>query len=222
MGFKPPPAILQRIMRMRSVKYTDDGGVKLWGIPAGFFMMYAEVYLQRLMEKQLGAKKASSLLYGYGSLQSGQGFKMISKRFGYAKTIPDKVNLLKFNTGQAEVAGRGKYKWLKIDFDKEIFISKGTSTTAKEYKRFFGTQKQPIDHYMRGGANAYVELTTGKKCFTAETMCIATGDKYCEFVTRPIEKWDKKDPLFKKQAIDNVPDIKKLGAKIEPYLVLYD
>lgn len=221
MGFRPPPAILQKVMRLRAMKYTDNGGINLWGVPAGFFMMYAEVYLQRLMEKQIGMKKASSLLYAYGALQSGQGFKVISERFGYAKTIPDKVKLLKFNSGQSEMVGRGKYEWIKLDFEDEVFIAKGISTTAKEYKRFFGMQKEPIDHYMRGGANAYVELVTGKKCFTAETRCIAKGDKHCEFMTKPIGKWDKKDPLFMSQAIEEMPDIKKLGAKIEPYLVLY-
>jgi predicted hydrocarbon binding protein len=221
-AFKPPPAIIQRVLRFKSMKYTDGGGIKLWGIPAEFFMMYAEVYLQRLIEKEFGVKKASSLIYAKGSLQAGQGFKMISERFGYAKTIPDKKKLLEFNIGQTAMVGMGKSEWIKMDFENEVFVFKCNSTTAREYKRFFGTQKQSVDHFLRGGVNAYVEQALKKKTFTVETKCIAMGDKCCEFIIKPIDKWNKNDPLFKEQAIDKIPSIKEVGAKIEPYLVLYE
>ena len=219
MAFKPPPAILQRVLRFKAMKHESNGGITLWGIPSVLSMLYPLVYLQRLLEKQLGPKEAASILYAQASFQSQQGFRMVSERFGYAKSLPDKKKLLEFNAGQGEMIGRGKFEWKLMDFDKGMFISTGFSTTAVEYKRFFGMQKNPVDHYMRGAINGYVETVLGKKTFTAEKRCIAKGNKFCEFVTKPVEKW-KGDPLFKEQGVSRYPDMKQLGSKIEPYLAL--
>jgi predicted hydrocarbon binding protein len=219
MAFKPPPAILQRVLRFKAMKYESNGGITLWGIPSVLSMHYALVYLQRLLEDKSGLKKASSFFYAQGALQARQGFRMISKRFGYAKSIPDKANLLRFNAGQAEMVGRGEYEWKAMDFDKGSFVITGHSTTADEYKRFFGTQSHSVDHFMRGAINSYIEESLGKKCFTAESKCLAMGHKYCEFITKPLKNW-KGDSLFKEQAIEDMPTIEQMGSKILPYLSL--
>lgn len=220
MPFRPPPAILQRVLRFKALEYKE-GKLLLWSIPGILSPVYSNVFFQRLMEKKLGLKKTQSIFYAVGNFHSIQTFQMVSKRFGYAQTIPDKQRLLIFEAGQAEMAGLGPWGWMRIDLENNYFVAKGTSTFAEEYKRFFGVQPNPVDHIMRGHVNAFAQQVTDKKLFSVETRCIASGQPYCEIVTKPIEKWDKNDPLFKSQATEEMPsNIKELGAKIEPYLLL--
>ncbi len=217
MVFKPPPAILQRVMKFKAMQHKD-GKFLLWGIPSIISEMYTFVYLQRLLENELGNKKAASILYSMGYLQAENGIRMVSDRFGYAKTIKDKRKLMEFNTGQCEMVGMGSVKCIMTDFKNEIFIIRGESTVAHEYKRFFGIQKNQVDHILRGAIGALVDLLINKKCLCVETKCLATGKQYCEFLVKPLDKWDNKDPLFKSQQIERVKNMKELGAKIEPYL----
>lgn len=219
-AFRPPPAILQRVLAFKALQHKE-GKVLLWGIPGVLSPVYSNVFLQRLMEKELGIKKTQSIFYILGNFHSRQTFKMISERFGYAQSIPDKKKLMIFQAGQAEMAGLGPWEWIRIDLDNVFFVAKGSSAFAEEYKRFFGVQNNPVDYIMRGHVNAFAETATNKKLFSVETRCIASGQPYCEIVTKPIEKWDKNDPLFKSQLVEDLPsDIKKLGAKIQPYLAL--
>jgi hypothetical protein len=220
MAFKAPPSILQRVLRFKAIKHEQGGRLTLWGIPANLWPSYSMVYLQRLMEKDLGSRKTSSILYAMGKFQSIQTFRMVSKRFGYAKTIPDKAKLLKFNTGQAEMGGLGTGEWVRLDFEKGIFILRGRSTFAEEYKRFFGIQSHHVDYFIRGCLEAYIDaVSENKKMFCIETSCIATGKNYCEYIVR--EKGDfKRDEIAGQEVDELTTDIRKLGAKIEPYIAL--
>ncbi|MCD6590870.1 MAG: hypothetical protein J7K72_02765 [Candidatus Aenigmarchaeota archaeon] len=47
----------------------------------------------------MGFQKTASILYNLGYFQAKEGMKMISERFGYAKTIPDKKKLNPLKTG---------------------------------------------------------------------------------------------------------------------------
>ena len=220
MAFKKPPEILQRVLRFRAIKHEKEGKLTLWGIPAHLRPNYSDVFLQSLMEKRLGSKETSSIIYAMGKFQSIQTFKMVSERFGYAKSIQDKAKLLRFNTGQAELAGLGSGEWIRLDFKNNIYILKGKSTFASEYRRFFGNQKSPVDYFIRGCLAAYIETAIGKKnMFCIETSCIASGSGYCEYIVRETKSFTKKE--LDGQDISEIPsDIKKLGAKIEPYLAL--
>ncbi|MFH1249201.1 MAG: V4R domain-containing protein [archaeon] len=218
MFFNEPSPLLQRVIRLKAIKHKD-GKLTLWNIPGLLSALYVTVYQQRLMEK-LHAKEAANILYNLGRFQAIQGFRMTAKHFGYAKSIESKRRLLEFNTGQSEIVGTGKYKWIKMDFEKNLFLVVGKSTLAEEYKRFFGIQKMPVDHFMRGQGAGYIEELTGKKMLCVETKCIAMGHEYCEFVIKQFGEWDKKDRLVKEQIFTQLPDMKNLGAKMEPYLSL--
>jgi len=219
MAFKPPPAILQRVMRFKSIQHKN-GKLLLWNIPAILIPAYSFIFLQRLMENDVGRRKASSVLYALGKFQSIQTFKMVSERFGYAKTINDKRKLLEFNTGQSEVAGLGTGKWIRIDLKNKVFILRGRSTIAEEYRRFFGLQKLPVDYFIRGCLAAYAEaVSEAENLFCIETSCISMGKKHCEFVIKEKTSFDKNEVAS--QDIDTLPsDIRMLGSKIEPYLAL--
>jgi len=220
MAFKPPPAIVQRMLRFKALKHEEGGKLSLWGVPATLFPIYSMVYLQRILENEFGYKKASSIIYAMGKFVSYQTFRMVSERFGYAKTMQDRAKLLEFNSGQSDMAGLGSFEWKKLDVEKDFYLIRGKTTLSEEYKRFFGIQKGPVDHFMRGCMEAYVETASGKHgMFCIETSCVAAGKNYCEFLTKKKSAFSKKE--LADQEIEELPtDIKKLGAKIEPYLSL--
>ena len=62
------------------------------------------------------------VMYSMGKFQSHQGFKMIAERFGYAKSLPDKLKLLEFNLGQSDMIGLVKASVVRADFKKKHFM----------------------------------------------------------------------------------------------------
>ena len=101
MAFKPPPAILQRVLRFKALKHEQGGKLSLWGTPGVLNTNITESYLQRLIEKVYGEKECMSIFYTLGVFQGRDAFRMISQRFGYAKTIPDKKKLLELSQRNA-------------------------------------------------------------------------------------------------------------------------
>jgi predicted hydrocarbon binding protein len=212
-----PPKILEKAIRFNAMQWKD-GKFLLWNVPGMLSQLYVVAYQQRLMENQFGPKKTASILYNAGELQGQQGTKIITEKFGYAKTIMDKRKLFEFNVGQGEIVGMGAFKVAIFDTDKNIFIITGDSTLAIEYSKFFGQQKEPIDHFLRGVMAGLMEVLIDKKMFCYETKCIAKGNTICEFIIKPMEMINKEDPTIREQLIEELPDMKGLGAKKEPYL----
>jgi predicted hydrocarbon binding protein len=218
MAFKPPPAILQKVMKFKAIQH-NEGKVLLWGIPCFISELYIFIYLQRLLENELGQKKAASMLYSLGQLQAEEGTRMITERFGYAKSIQDKRKLIEFNLGQGEMVGAGRSEIVRLDFDEEVMVIRCDSPIAGEYKRFFGPQKKPVDHFIRGMLDGMGGLVTSKERLCVEAQCIASGKQYCEFIIKPLERWDKNDPVFKAQSVSREKTMKELGASREPYII---
>ena len=216
MVFKKPPLILQKVLKFKAFKHKD-GKFFLFDVPGILVPLYNKIYEQRLLETKFGVKKAASILYASGYLQGKQGFRMTAERFGYAKTLPNKKELLDFTTGQGDLIGLGSFKWVRVDFKNNIFVMRGKSALAMEFKKFFGLQKKPLDHCVRCESAAFIEEITKQKMLSVETSCISMGKPYCEFVVKPIKNWDKKD--IKDQTIDVMPTLDQLGAKIKPYLM---
>lgn len=216
--FKVPSALLMRTLAFKAIQHKD-GKVTLWSIPATINPNYAFVYAQKLLESEIGRKKMIDFLYTLGKFQGRQAFRMISERFGYAQTLADKKKLLEFEVSQGIVAGHGQWRWKMLNFEKKIFIGEGVSPYADEFRKFFGKQKDAVDHFMRGEACAFIEQVVDEPMFCVETRCIAQGSKFCELMIKPAAAW-KGDKNFQSQKADIMPDMKALGAKLEPYIAL--
>jgi hypothetical protein len=214
MAFKPPPEILQRVMRMKAIK-IENGQFSLWGIPGTINTFFSVAYFQRLLEDRIGLPQAHNIFYSMGYLQAENGTEMVMKRFGYADSIPDRKKLMEFNSGQAEMTGLGQIEFVREDFKNNIFILKVSSGFAREYKRVFGMQKYCVDAYLRGSIDGGISPVVGTEMFTVETQCIVQGKPYCEFLMKPLKSWEKSDKFFKAQYVKREKTLKELGAKIE-------
>ena len=120
-------------------------------------------------------------------------------------------------TSQSEFAGHGKFKWVKMDFKKEVFIITGASSMAKDYKNYFGQQKNPIDHFLRGIVNSIIETIIPKRFLTIETSCVAMNKRNCILVTKPFGEWNTKDSLIATQIPNKLYLMKDIGSKKEPF-----
>ena len=196
MASKAAPAILQKTLTKQHLNFKD-GRVYLWGNPCFIDPVLIQVYYSRLIQKKCGEKEANRIRYYTAKLQALAGNKITNKRFGYAKTISDKKKLFLFNCGQAELLGLGKFEWIRLDFDKELFVCNTISPFAEAYKNFYGIQNQAVDLWLMGSWAGALEYILGKKMFTVESSCIAKGDKYCQFISRPIKRWEKNDSLYR-------------------------
>ncbi len=215
MAFRAPPRMLRKVLGFKSMVHKD-GKFYLWGVPCSIVPLFSFSYIQKLLEKKYGKKDAATVMYSLGVLQTKVGYDLISDRFGYAKTYRNKVELLKFITEQAAIVGNGLYKWIRIDLKNKIFIVRSVCPHGEHYKKLFRLQKEPTDHFIRGECATMVKKAFNiKNSFCIENRCVAKGDKYCEFVVKPIENFDAKDPFIKKQLIDRVLTLEECGAKVK-------
>ncbi len=220
MAFRAPPKILQRVMKFKAIKH-DRGKFLIWGNPAFIDPIYIQLYYHKLVEKSCKSE-ANRIRYHVAKFQAEIGTRIINERFGYAKTLKEKQSLTIFNQGQTEVLGLGSFNIIRMDFKNNIFMYKGVSPFAEEYKRFFGLQKKPVDYWLMGMWAGAFEVITGKKMLCLETKCVASGASSCEFVVKPVESWSKSDANFKSNSflVKDEPGFKGLGSKFTPYLGL--
>lgn len=210
--------IIERVIRFKEFKH-DRGKFLVFGIPGNMSANYVNIFLWRLLEKKFGKKKTMEVLYNVGKFQALQGINIFNKRFGFAKKITNKKKLLEFGLKNFAFVGAGTFEIKRADIENLFFIITGKSNFAEEYKRFFGPQKAHYDDAMRGAFAGTVEAIFGKKVFCVKTRCISQGKPACEFVIKPLEKWNKNDPVFKEQYVHKLHNIEDLGAKINPYLL---
>lgn len=183
-------ALLEKVIRFKSIQHKD-GKLLLWGIPGTLSPLYTSTFFLGLINSQLGKEQTAELFFNLGYYQGKETFKIISQKFGFAKTFNDQKKLLEFNTQQAPVVGNGIYKWVRMDFESKHFIVVGNSPFAEEYKKMFGISNSPIDYFMAGQITGYAESVVGDKLMCVETKCIANGKQNCEFVVKPINEIKK-------------------------------
>ena len=214
MTFTPPPAILQKVLGFKEFEHKN-GKLMIHGL-GGSFMPYAStIFFLKLLEEKFGKDNTANIFYTIGKLQGSQTFELVTQKFGMIKTLRDKIKLLKFNAGQSDVAGNGHFEWVRLDFKKNIYIGKGTSPYAQEYKKLFGIQKKGIDFFMVGQVAGIIEEVTKIKMQAFETSCIATGKKFCEAIVFP-KKSIAKYRFHKNFRNFKEYNLKKLNPKIDP------
>lgn len=220
MAVKTTPGILEKTKRFKEIRH-EGGKFLIWGNPAFIDPIYLQLYYHKLVENACG-NDANRIRYYVAKTQAIIGSRIISERFGYAKTIPDKKRLMDFLRGQTDILGLGHFENVRVDFKNNLFIYKTRSPYAEEYKRFFGFQKHPVDYWLMGMWAGAFENLINRKMLCLEINCIAAKSHWCEFVIKPVESWDKKSPEFKhnKFLLKETKTLEELGAKIPPYLGL--
>lgn len=175
----------------------ENGMVLLWGFPCLISPVIGVLVHNRIAEQLNGPESLRKMNYFAEKFQANMGVRITGEKFGFAKTYQNKKDLLMFSSSQSELLGYGKQEWVKTDFDNGFFILKMDSSYAKVYKETMGLSKSPVCHWNAGAWSGVLDYILGKPTACIENSCIAQGKPSCEFIIKPVDKWDKKDPLVK-------------------------
>lgn len=108
-------------------------------------------------------------------------------------TIDEQV---KWGENVFTLAGFGKMRVKNWNVNEKTMIYNVLDSTMA---KFYGNVGRCVDHIPRGwfaGAST-VFFKSDVDC--VETMCLAKGDEYCEFLIKPRDKFDFTNPLVKAQ-----------------------
>jgi predicted hydrocarbon binding protein len=135
--------------------------------------------LQQLLLK-IGKNKARAILKELGSYQVKQGLQRYKKLLQIEKLSPEKS--MEFFVEHASLLGFGKFNLIKFEKNPiRIIVTSPNNPFAIEYKLVYGISKQPIDDYVVGIWEELYSYFLNKKLKCTETLCIACGDKVCQF-----------------------------------------
>ena len=207
-------------LRSSLVKEMLDSGVinyyngefLVWDVPSAIYPVNNIVLINAMKEKYPKISMAE-LNYQMGRMQSYRGNKVLVQRFGFE--INEK--LMKDCFGKSELLGMGTFEFIDFDAEKRTFTVMNLHNPYPHlYQKLFGMQKDTVCHYLRGlCAGSFQAFFEDEEMFCVEMCCTSKGDKACVFRIKPMNKWDKKNPVVKKQIIKN-----KLPKKVfEEYYV---
>ena len=141
-------------------------------------------------------KKAIDLQYYLLKSRAKIGMEFLHKQWGYK----DVKKVVEYQLQTAGLMGRGILKLSRFDTNlKNAIIKTSKNPFAQMYKNFFSVQKQPIDHYLRGGMAGIFSYAFGCDMVAIETQCEAMGKPMCIIEVKEKDKWDLNDPLVKEQ-----------------------
>lgn len=184
----------------------DSGELLIYGVPCMTYPVITLILKQRMMEMKMG-KACWDLLYQLGSIQASSGGEMMYTRYGYKRNQKN----AELANQQGELVGIGRQRYVRFDLQNKHFVVKIANTPfARHYRKLYGIQKEPVDHFIRGlmtGANEAVSQTP---LVGIETQCIVMGRPYCVFEIKERHKWDLSNDFVKKQFPEEV---------VEPQLI---
>jgi hypothetical protein len=176
---------------LKKFKHTlnwRNGELFVWNIPGIILPIFTCVNLIHNLS-QRNRMLVAEIYFDAGEKQSILAADYMKDRFGFAsKILFDAVAM------QASSLGLGDVKALNLDFEKGTALIKITnSPIAKNYKAIYGQTDWCIDDYMRGLINGVMKQITGMELATLEKSCIAKGDSFCLFETKPLSEAVKEE-----------------------------
>jgi len=142
---------------------------------------------QILLEKN--ESSAVLILKELGRYQVVQALHRYKKNLNLDKISKEKT--IEFMIQHSALMGFGKISFINFDIKPlNIIINDINNPLAIEYKVLYGISKKPIDEYFAGLLEGLYSEILQKNIECKETLCIAKGDKVCQFEI--MEKKSKK------------------------------
>lgn len=201
-------SFLEKFLKMGNVKW-ENGIIKVAEVPMMLTRVGLEAYKFALMERNIGYKKAMSMQFAFGKFNGDRAFDLFAKKYGMEKRFNNARELLENISAQSQIVGMGNWEWVMVNTKKELFILNADFIYPKIFKERIGIQKRAVDHHMRGVLSTFISKILNKQCLAVETKCISKGQRRCEIIIKPLEKWkkDKKNmKLFLEQKPSRIKD----------------
>jgi predicted hydrocarbon binding protein len=136
--------------------------------------------LQQFLMK-ISPSKSKKILKELGRYQFDQSFARYKKVLKIEQLSVEKI--VEFFSRHASLMGFGKFKLIKFQKKPlQIILANSNNPISVEYKILYGKSKKPIDDYFSGLLEGAYTKFLKKKIECKETLCIAKGDKVCQFV----------------------------------------
>ena len=170
----------------------EDGKIIFLREPLIMFPLDTVLDFQRKLEKI----NLQNLIY-FSARETGlKWFKLMVDHYKM-----DYEDIIKWGCKKIDLAGLGRTNVKIISLkDGQALNELKDSSFAKLYLKRFGKSNYFVDNIYRGyAAGAGKLIFNGKDCHAIETKCIAKGDDTCEFVIKPVDKFDYTKQIVKDQ-----------------------
>ena len=160
-----------------------EGSIVFFGYNMIFTPTRTMALIRHLLLENYG-DKATDVLYkgGYGHLK--HIFGTFSSKFDLSKM--DQKTFLDLFTPSGQTLGLGEFKVISLNPKTGLTVlTSNNNPFAQTYKEMYGKQEKGVDDFIRGMIAYLSEAFSKKQATCEETKCIAKGDKYCEFITKP-------------------------------------
>ncbi|MFH1181901.1 MAG: hypothetical protein V1702_03000 [Candidatus Woesearchaeota archaeon] len=179
--------ILQRFITDRGLFRFEDGKLKLLGIYGRLNTILYSILLEKLLEENLGKKKADDLLYLLSESQSYSATKWAIERVGISRK-GNEVRIFNEVASHSQLTGHGKHRLLRLDMNKkEIIVAVENNLFPLKYRELFGTQKEPVDHYTRGLTGGICKFLFGEEVVTICEQCPSMGKEKAIYRVIPLK-----------------------------------
>jgi len=178
----------KKLMFAREINFGEDMelfGIRWYILP----LKYLAGLNHELIKNVKGAKK---LIYDEGHFVGELAVGQLVHKYGMTgmKAVENGLEITKF-------AGfGGSWKIPELD-DKGNSIMHVASNYAKEYRERYGKQRGCIDYHWAGVLAGGYKTIYNIDVICYETMCVAKGDPYCEFIIRSKKNKDAKKKWLK-------------------------
>jgi predicted hydrocarbon binding protein len=178
--------VLEKLLALRQVSF-EKGRISIFQQPTS--MMPSQSFVSML--KELEKENKENVIYRAGKDAGEKWFNAMKTK---TKLSVDEVE--KWGSNIVTLAGWGEAVIKEMKRDQSYMVyNLNHSVTAELY----GKTDHCVDHLFRGLVAGAAKVTFKQDVDCVETKCVAKGDSVCEFVIQPKQKFDKKNPLVKKQ-----------------------
>lgn len=214
-SLKSPKQLIEKIIRGKELVF-DGGEFKIWGMYAVMFPINTFVFLYKALRDKYG-KGINDILYSLGKIQVENAIQVLIQRFGLQK-MEDVITSV---VQQSELAGLGNSELVKIDFkEKSMIIKNLNSPFCIEYKKLFGSSKEPVNYYLVGAAAGFGKGLFKEEMIAIEKECIAQGNSFCIVEATETDKLDLKEENTKKEFPKNIIDNSTFGQYMNPIALM--
>ncbi|MBI4019435.1 MAG: hypothetical protein HY364_04220 [Candidatus Aenigmarchaeota archaeon] len=143
------------------------------------------------MQKELEKINKQNIIYYSGKDAGKSWFIEMNKQFKLKQH-----EVIKWGSDIVTLAGWGEAVVKKEDApNKTVIFNLNNSIVSK----FYGKSKFPVDHLFRGLLAGAMCVIFKEDMEAVEMYCVAKGDKNCEFIVKPKNKFDLSNSITKMQ-----------------------
>ena len=184
--------LVSELMLHRQLNF-EEGRMTLLNRPISIIPSDFIVELQKELEK----KHLENVIYFAAKIVGERWFRSMDSTYNI-KTR----DVMKWGPAIIGLAGWGKVTVnTKKDSKKSLIVTLEKSANAQLY----GQSSVPVDHLFRGLVCGAWSFVYGEELDAIEVKCQAIGDKICEFLIMPMNRFDMNDLSIRKQL--SVPSI---------------